>query len=142
MSAEQLPQNESGAPRFSWPRRQVETVATTSVVTNIGGTAVDPRLAAEPLDALAAFESGMLRFGATLSAPDGTPLAGETVLFTIAHGARTTVKCAAVTDADGVAFTESRVPAGLFDRGPIDFRVGFAGAPPRYWPVSVAGKIV
>ena len=86
--------------------------------------------------------TGVLRFGARLTAPNGSPLSGATVLFTIAHAARTTVKCAALTDSDGVARAESRVPLGLFDRGAVEFRVGFAGAPPYYWPISVAGQFV
>lgn len=104
--------------------------------------AVDPILSAEPLDTAAALASGTLRFTARLTAPDGAPIDAATVLFTISVAARTSVKCAAMTGADGVARAESMLPLGLFDREPIEFRIGFAGAPPKYWPVSVAGRLV
>ena len=144
MSADQLPHAAPTTPRISWPLRRAVVVPDAQLpsVTHIGGTAVDPVLVAEPVDGLAALESGFLRFSARLTDPDGAPLGGATVLFTISVAARTTVKCAAVTDDDGVAHTESTLPDGLFERSPIEFRVGFAGAPPLYWPISVTGEIV
>ena len=118
-------------------------VSAAPVVTHIGGTAVDPVLVAAPLDGMHSLDSGLLQFSARLTAPaDGRPIPGATILFTISAAARTSVKCAAVTDDDGVARAESMLPDGLFSRGPVEFRVGFAGAPPQYWPVSVAGEIV
>jgi hypothetical protein len=143
MSAEQVPHNPDTSSRFSWPRRRGASLPPAPIVTHLAGTAVDPRLVAAPLDGLAAIEDGVLKFSARLTAPaDDLPVSGATILFTISLAARTTVKCAAVTDEDGVARTESTLPAGLFDGGPVEFRVGFAGAPPHYWPASVAGEIV
>lgn len=108
----------------------------------LAGVTVDPILTAEPLNAVAGLESGTLTFAARLTAPDGAPIGGATVLFTISVAARTSVKCAAVTGNNGMAHAESMLPLGLFDREPVEFRIGFAGAPPMYWPVSVAGTIV
>jgi hypothetical protein len=145
MSAEHAPHVvEQTSHRFSLGRRREAAAppSSTPVVTHIGDTAVDPHLVAEPVDGLAALESGVLKFAARLTDPDGAPLGGATVLFTISVAARTPVKCAAVTDDNGRAHAESTLPLGLFDHGALEFRVGFAGAPPLYWPVSVAGKIV
>ena len=144
MSAEQLPPGEGNVSRFPWSRRRAAAspAPASPVVTHIGGTAVDPVLVANPVRVNEALASGTLQFVARLHSPAGEPLVGETVLFTIAHAARTTVKCAAITDHEGVARAQSMVPLGLFDRGPIEFRVGFAGAPPRFWPISITGQLV
>jgi len=112
------------------------------VVAQLAAKAVDPNLSAQPLDVPAALESGVLRFAAQLTAPDGAPIGGATVLFMISVAARMTVKCAAVTGGDGIARAESMLPVGLLDRGPLEFRIGFAGAPPMYWPISIAGRLV
>jgi len=119
-----------------------EQVPSQAFATNLAGVAVDPVLVAEPLDAHAALESGLLTFAARLTTPGGAPIGGATVLFTMSVAARTSVKCAAVTGENGVAHAESMLPVGLFDRGQVEFRIGFAGAPPMYWPISVTGRIV
>ena len=133
--------------RFSWPRRQSPTPHQARPVPPIEArsapNAVDPRLVAAPLDSADAIERGLVSFAATLTSPvDGEPIPDATVLFQVNVAARTTIKCQAVTDADGIARTESTLPAGLFDRDPVEYRVSFTGAPPAYWPVAVSGSII
>ena len=104
--------------------------------------AVDPQLVAATLDSSAAAACGTVTFAARLTSPlDGSPIADAMVLFQVSLAARTTIKCQAITDADGVARTESTLPVGLFDGGAVEYRVSYSGGPPRYWPVSVAGEI-
>ena len=133
--------------RFSWPRRQPATThrprPSAPVLVHPASRTVDPQLVAAALDSSAAIDRGVVAFSATLTSPvDGAPIADAMVLFQVSLAARTTIKCQAVTDASGVARTESTLPAGLFDRGIVEYRVSFAGAPPLYWPVAVAGEIV
>ena len=146
MSADQVRQTGDRS-RFPWTRRQSTTSHRSRPATPIAAQpaphAVDPLLVAAPLDSAAAIERGVVAFAATLTSPvDGAPIAGATVLFQVSVAARTAIKCQAITDAAGVARTESTLPPGLLDRQPIEYRVSFTGAPPAYWPVSVAGTIV
>jgi hypothetical protein len=131
--------------RFAWARRQPATAhrprPTTPLISPIPN-AVDPHLVAAALDSSAAIERGIVAFSATLTSPrDGGPIADAMVLFQVSLAARTTIKCQAITGVDGVARTESTLPAGLFDGGAVEYRVSYAGAPPSYWPVSVSGEI-
>ena len=146
MSAEQARPVGGRLSRFPWSRQQPATAhrprPTQVAYAQPAPHAVDPVLVAEPIDSSRAIECGRVAFAATLTSPaTGEPIGDATVLFQVSLAARTTIKCQAITGVDGVARTESTLPSGLFDSGLVEYRVSFTGAPPAYWPVSVAGEI-